>query len=1429
MSKRQKVNPDVVVDDTLQKLKQLREKKGRRIDQYEVQEEEPVYDCLDEKEYSAKMAQDVEKNRRFIENDGIDTGYLEDGSEIWDSSSSSEPNKNSKSKKKTAPAKLPQSQRISSLFRNVARNTTPSESTPQPNTNSTANRIAFSVDMIDNFTLDDFTSPSKKKDPVTAPALSPISKPTATSSPRKQPHVATPKKTPPKALKFGPSLTPISQNIPKQAYVDLNSDIFDFQKNDTVEEKPVDNLDNVRSTGDYDADYGDNSFEADCIGEITKIEEVMRGPEKLFYLLDACKENECPGVVFLFGKVQSATESKFESCCIRVENVQTVFYASPREFRNDDGETPVTDYDVMKEIDTLRRGLGISTVLMKPVERDYYLYDHNLPFGKNKFIKAIYQPTGSKKFPNDLKGETFSHCFGMNQSSLERLILKKRLMGPQWIQITEYTDVPQNSKLSWCKNEWIISNDSFIQHLKVPNPPTSPPLVVMSLKLSTVLNHQQQANEIVLVSTQIHNQVSGDTPTPNWEKNVQTTTIIRRLPDTPWSLNKIEIQEISKRRPGNKIVACEDEKELLMNLMNLIGSTDPDVIVGHNFIGFDLDVLLHRMKALIRSMDWSKLGRIQRRHMPKLQSGMAGQRDSTWEERKIMSGRLIADTYLAAKDMLMIRQASYSLKALAENHLNITANFEIDYDNIQEYFMKTVRNNNQKAEYNLQRLIQKSEIHSNLTLGLLFKFQVLPLTKQLTNISGNLWSRSLTGGRAERIEYLLLHEFHNSKYILPDKLQFKDAQSKKKKAAYEGGRVLTPKSGFYDKFILLLDFNSLYPSIIQEYNICFTTIERPMKDDNGNFEKVEPPVNRDNKGVLPRVIQMLVERRRGVKQMLSSEKDESKKKLLDIRQLALKLTANSMYGCLGFSCSRFYAMPLAELVTRKGREALTLSQNIAENELGLNVIYGDTDSIMVYSGTDNVKEAKEMAQTIKKSINQKYKLLELELDGLFKSMLLLKKKKYAALSLHEDGSITRETKGLDLVRRDWCPLSKEMGLTTLDFILSGLPTDEIVGKIHNYLCHMKEKITSCPASKFVVTKSLSKAPELYPSATPLPHVKVALEMISQGQSVRVGDHVPYIICKLPIFDDDEPVHAKDESYALRAFHPDLVEKAGFEIDYNWYIEYQLLPPILRLCEPIEGIDAGRISKCLGLDPTKFTNKYHNNSNNRQIQTFTKEDKFADATPVDINCSNCTHKYKIAGIIQVIKKNGEEKENVKFEMNNVLLGVACPKCRSIPSVHKIANTAMTNIMNAIKRYYSFWYVCDDPSCNHRTKTELLKLTKQLRCPKLNCKGNLYPEFDEKALFKQVSFVEHIFNFDDKSIERQYGGECANYAKAIYLAHKEEFHWIKGRINQKVGQSLYAMKDLKPLFAPFTRSTHVFDDYILVTPQTTTRGSSSVRIY
>lgn len=178
-------------------------------------------------------------------------------------------------------------------------------------------------------------------------------------------------------------------------------------------------------------------------------------------------------------------------------------------------------------------------------------------------------------------------------------------------------------------------------------------------------------------------------------------------------------------------------------------------------------------------------------------------------------------------------------------------------------------------------------------------------------------SRTLTGGRSERNEYLLLHAFYTRGYIVPDKYQWQGKKIKREGEetqpdekggkssgpSYVGGLVLDPKKGFYDNFIVLMDFNSLYPSIIQEFNVCFTT---SFADDNPGS---------DEKGVLPEEIRKLVESRKQVKRLMQDNISQQQKSQYDIRQKALKLTANSMYGCLGFKFSRFYAKELAAYIT----------------------------------------------------------------------------------------------------------------------------------------------------------------------------------------------------------------------------------------------------------------------------------------------------------------------------------------------------------------------------------------------------------------------------------------------------------------------------------------------------------------------------------
>ena len=1007
-----------------------------------------------------------------------------------------------------------------------------------------------------------------------------------------------------------------------------------------------------------------------------------------FYFLDAQEDIGSPGTVFLFGKVPTRRDPQTNvldpslgtvSSCAVVNNMQRCVFVVPRleftpqsldesnELKTLEEKANAKDASkadkvallkwlqvktkpVKDELKKIMSERGVDQYTMKPVYRKYCFERNDIPSGGQYVIKLKYSYLNSA-LPSDIKGETFCGALGTQTNALEHLLVKSKIMGPSWLALHNAEIVPQatlkdkEAMKSWCKLEVNLQNG----HKSVRNPTVEaiealglggqqrdpPTVIVAALKLQTVVNHKTNANEICSASVVYLQDVRVDVGTDcrakvtdmpcEWEKKARHFSLVRKLSGGNWPsgweqhvANENKTNNVAKRTKSIVLSAQADERGLLSILLARLSQIDADVICGHNVAGFDVDVLLNRLREN-KVARWSKIGRLKRTRFPNLSGGNQGSfgGGASIGALSCMSGRLLADTYLSARDLL--KEVSYTLTNLMKTQFDENR-AEIPHQDVPLQFNST---------QTLWQLTKNSQTDAFYSLWLMLHLQALPLTRQLSNIAGNTWSKTLGHTRAQRVEFLFLHEFHKRKYMVPDRLSAKEkrrvqaAEAKngngdkdvddKKGPQYSGGLVLEPKKGLYDKYVLMLDFNSLYPSIIQEYDICFTTVKRG-KDMAGLAPELPPPVlgkpGGENAAVLPQVICKLVQHRRAVKELLKKETNDVIKAQLDIRQLALKLTANSMYGCLGFSASRFYAKPLAELITGQGREILQSTVDLAQN-LSYDVIYGDTDSIMINTNKDNLAEVHKVGQEVKREVNKRYKLLEIEMDGCYRSMLLLKKKKYAAVvvepSMHEGKTIyveRVEKKGLDTVRRDWCKLAKDVGDTCLDEIFKKRAVEDTVEKIHDALREARTKMVNNQVNleSYIVTKQLTKSPRDYPDANSQPHVKVALRRIEQGKQdgVNAGETVPYIICCEVKPEDEKDMtndaiangHASSKSggkgLAERAFHPEeLQENPNLRVDLHYYLTQQLHPVISRLCAPIEGTDAARLADCLGLDASKF--------------------------------------------------------------------------------------------------------------------------------------------------------------------------------------------------------------------------------------------------
>ncbi|KAK6620720.1 hypothetical protein RUM43_011015 [Polyplax serrata] len=1045
-----------------------------------------------------------------------------------------------------------------------------------------------------------------------------------------------------------------------------------------------------------------------------------------FYWWDSYEDPvKQPGVVYLFGKVYYDKKKVYLSCCVAVENIQRRVFLLPREKRlnlssNEVTDVPVTLLDVYQEFnDKVATPNKIMNFKSRKTTLKYAFDLVDVPL-ESEYLEVKYPATYSK-LSQDLSGETFSRVFGTNSSSLELLLLDRKIKGPCWLEVKN----PQNSKMpmSWCKLETRCVQLEDLVLSETISPP--PPLVLMAINIRSIVNNNMD-NEVIMIGVLVHNQYRIDKPSPNPPFNYHFCTITRS-PNMFWPKNAEEF--LSKYRK-TEVVIHQAEKSLLNHFLTKLFTIDPDVIIGHDLFGFTLDTLIHRIQHL-KIPNWSRIGRLRRAVFPQFKGKQA--------DKSITCGRLICDVVTSAREL--IRARSYDLTTLCKQILGVEKNTgqDLSSEEIKERFEKS---------WTLQQLIGATMDDTNYILRIIYEMNALPLSLQITKIAGNVMSKTLLGGRSERNEFLLLHAFSEKNYLLPDKSLFKKPEvnfedmndvpkAGKKKPQYAGGLVLDPKKGFYDKLILLMDFNSLYPSIIQEYNICFTTVARSQDED----ESPDCPAENLPLGILPIEIQKLVETRREVKQLMKAPNLSPEIYMQhNIRQMALKLTANSMYGCLGFSHSRFYAKPLAALVTGKGREILLSTKSIVE-KMNYEVIYGDTDSIMINTNCTNYDEVFVIGNKIKEEINKLYKYVELEVDGVFKYMLLLKKKKYAAVVLSKKSNgeltLTKEYKGLDIVRRDWCQLAAEIGRNVLNQILSDLNPEDRITNIKEHLERIAEDLKNgkVPTSLLAITKQLTKNPSDYSDVKSLPHLQVALRMNSKGgKKLRAGSTVSYVIC-----DNGTNLPA-----VQRAYHVDeLKANSQLLVDVRYYLTQQIHPVVSRLCEPVDGIDAAFVAECLGLDPSSYRkavlkSEKENNDNSREDEymLFNDMEAFKRCEPFSFVCK---------------KENCGTTNFMDGPLRNTVVSLSkCrnPACEASPLefLNYIINELTVKMRKHIGRFYQNWLVCEDPACTNRTQRVPMKFSNSFPICTLCGKGAMYREFSSSDLYYQIKFYKYIFSLD-----------------------------------------------------------------------------------
>ncbi|KAK9110336.1 hypothetical protein Sjap_018396 [Stephania japonica] len=570
---------------------------------------------------------------------------------------------------------------------------------------------------------------------------------------------------------------------------------------------------------------------------------------------------------------------------------------------------------------------------------------------------------------------------------------------------------------------------------------------------------------------------------------------------------------------GVDVMSFDMEREVLLAWRDFIQEVDPDIIIGYNICKFDLPYLIERAEVL-KIAEFPILGRIRNSRVRVRDATFSSRQYGTRESKEVtIEGRV-------QFDLLQSMQRDYKLSSYSLN--SVSAHFLGE---------------------------QKEDVHHS-------------IISDLQN--GNPETRRRLAVYCLKVLSQLLRKAKQKHLLIPSVKKQGSGE-----ATFEGATVLEAKTGFYEKPIATLDFASLYPSIMMAYNLCYCTLVKPEDVHKLNL----PPecVNKTpsgetfvksdrQKGILPEILEELLAARKRAKADLKEAKDPLEKAVLDGRQLALKISANSVYGFTGATVAQLPCLEISSSVTSYGRQMIEHTKKlVGEKFTTLNgyehnaeVIYGDTDSVMVQFGVPTVEEAMKLGREAAEYISGTFtKPIKLEFEKVYFPYLLISKKRYAGLFWTNPNKFDKmDTKGIETVRRDNCLLVKNLVTECLHKILID---QDIPGAVQ----YVKDTISDLlmnrmDLSLLVITKGLTKTGDDY--AVKAAHVELAERMRKRDAATapNVGDRVPYVIIKA----------AKGAKAYERSEDPIYVLENNIPIDTQYYLENQISKPLLRIFEPI---------------------------------------------------------------------------------------------------------------------------------------------------------------------------------------------------------------------------------------------------------------------